>query len=81
MHSRKSSIDEGTYLSDKNRLWNTRNNIIKFYQQQLEKFEKIGIDKETENDVTITKALIKITRKRLYQLSPMLKGRGLSKNG
>jgi len=81
MHSKESSIDEGTYLSDKNRLWNSKNNIIRFYQQQLEKFKKIGIDRETENGVTITKTLIKATRERLYQLSPMLKGRGLSKNG
>ena len=47
--------------------------IIEFYRDQLEKFEKIGIGKETEHGVRISKKLIATTIKRLRQLSPILK--------
>jgi hypothetical protein len=47
--------------------------IIEFYRDQLEKFEKLGIGKETENGVRISKKLIATTKKRLRQLSPILR--------
>ena len=47
--------------------------IVEFYRDQLEKFEKIGIGKETEHGVRISKKLIATTKKRLRQLSPILK--------
>ena len=47
--------------------------IIEFYRDQLKKFEKIGIGKETENGVRISKKLIATTKKRLRQLSPILR--------
>ena len=46
--------------------------IIEFYRDQLLKFEKIGIGKETEHGTKISKKLIKTTKKRLRQLSPIL---------
>tara|TARA_R100001530_G_C4200483_1_gene124628 strand:- start:164 stop:412 length:249 start_codon:yes stop_codon:yes gene_type:complete len=47
--------------------------IIEFYRDQLKKFEKIGIGKETEHGTRISKKLIATTKKRLRQLSPILK--------
>ena len=46
--------------------------IVEFYRDQLEKFEKIGIGKETEHGIKISKKLIATTKKRLGQLSPIL---------
>ena len=47
--------------------------IVEFYRDQLKKFEKIGIGKETEHGTRISKKLIATTKKRLRQLSPILK--------
>ena len=47
--------------------------IIEFYRDQLKKFEKIGIGKETEHGTRISKKLIATTKKRLRQLSPILR--------
>ena len=47
--------------------------IVEFYRDQLEKFKKIGVGKETENGIKVSKKLIKTTEKRLKQLSPILK--------
>ena len=47
--------------------------IIEFYRDQLKKFEEIGIGKETEHGTRISKKLIATTKKRLRQLSPILK--------
>jgi len=47
--------------------------IGNFYQEQLDKFEKIGIGNATENDVIVTPELIEITRERLFQIRPILK--------
>ena len=43
--------------------------IINFYQEQLNKFTKLGLGKRTENDVVITEQLIETTRRRLNKLS------------
>ena len=51
----------------------SRKMIAKFYQNQLDKFEKIGLGRTTENDTIITPELIRVTRKRLHQLEPILK--------
>ena len=42
--------------------------ILAFYRNQLEKFYDLGIGKETEFGVTVTKKLIKVTQKRYDQL-------------
>jgi len=46
------------------RLW-----VINMYQEQLRKFEKIGIGKKTEHGVTVTEKLINITEHRLHELA------------
>ena len=46
--------------------------IVEFYRDQLEKFKKIGIGKETENGIKVSKKLIAVTKKRLRQLSPII---------
>ena len=43
--------------------------LINFYREQLSKFYKLGMGKKTENDVLITEELIKLTEKRLDNLS------------
>ena len=40
-----------------------------FYRDQLKSFKKIGIGNKTNHGVTVTKNLIKVTKKRLSQLS------------
>ena len=47
--------------------------IVEFYRNQLEKFEKIGMGKETEHGTRVSKKLIATTKKRLRQLSPILR--------
>ena len=46
------------------RLW-----MINFYKEQLSKFDKVGLGKLTENDVKVSPGLIKVTKKRLNQLT------------
>ena len=43
--------------------------IINFYQEQLNKFIKLGLGRRTENGVIITEQLIETTRRRLNKLS------------
>ena len=43
--------------------------ISQFYRDQLKSFKKIGIGNKTNHGVTVTKKLIKVTKKRLSQLS------------
>ena len=45
------------------------NELIKFYKQQLAKFKKLGIGKQTECGVRVTKELINTTKKRLRMLT------------
>lgn len=49
--------------------------VASFYREQLEKFEKLGLGKKTENGVTITQNLIDITEKRFYELRPLRRKR------
>ena len=46
----------------------SRQYIIRFYREQLRKFDKIGIGKRTEWDTMVTQTLIDTTKKRLDQL-------------
>ena len=46
------------------RLW-----MVHFYQEQLKKFEKLGLNNKTDCGVKITPELIAITEKRLEQLT------------
>ena len=70
MHTKEYLIKEGILDESKNY---SRVFIARFYQEQLEKFEKIGLGKTTENDIVITPELVRITRERLFQLKPMLR--------
>ena len=45
------------------------NEVVNEYLRQLQKFRKLGIGKKTENGVTVTQALIDITKKRMQQLA------------
>ena len=49
--------------------------LIHFYQEQLDKFAKLGLGKFTEFDTKITEALISTTQKRLDQLAIMYDGK------
>ena len=68
MKSTRELIDEGLLNENSNfsRTW-----VAQFYKKQLIKFDKIGVGKETENGVTVTESLIKITEHRLNQVSPL----------
>ena len=55
-------IDNETVIGSK--LW-----VIHMYQEQLDKFTRLGLGKKTENGIKITKELIEITKKRLEQLA------------
>ena len=70
MKSKKELIEDGL-INDA--LVVSRCFIVEFYRDQLEKFEKIGMGKETEHGTRISKRLISTTKKRLRQLSPILK--------
>jgi len=70
MHTKEYLIKEG--ILDESKSYSHKL-IARFYQEQLEKFQKIGIGKTTENDVVITPELIRTTRERLFQLKPMLR--------
>ena len=70
MHSKEYLIKEGILNDSKSY---SHKLIARFYQEQLEKFQKIGIGKTTENDVVITPELVRITRERLFQLKPILR--------
>ena len=69
MKSKKQLIEEG--LINDNMIV-SRGNIIEFFRDQLLKFDKLGVGKETEHGTKISKKLIKTTKKRLRQLSPIL---------
>ena len=70
MHTKEYLIKEGILNDSKSY---SRTFVARFYQEQLEKFQKIGIGKTTENDVVITPELVRTTRERLFQLKPMLR--------
>ena len=68
MKTEKEMIEDGVYDDSKSF---SHKVITKFYQDQLKKFEKIGMGKSTENDTIVTPSLIAVTRKRLGQLLPI----------
>ena len=43
--------------------------LINFYHEQLSKFYKLGMGEKTEHGIVITEKLIKLTEKRLDNLS------------
>ena len=46
----------------------SQNEIVNFYRAQLRKFDNLGIDKKTENNVVVPQELIDVTKKLLTQL-------------
>ena len=46
----------------------TKGDIIRFYKEQLNKFDKIGLGKETEHGTVVTDRLIENTKNRLHEL-------------
>jgi len=48
--------------------------VINFYQEQLDKFAKLGLGKHTEFDVKVTKELIATTQKRLDEITTIYDG-------
>ncbi len=69
MKTKRELIEDGCY---NDALVISRLFIIEFYRDQLRKFEKLGIGKETEHGTRVSKKLIATTKKRLKQLSPIL---------
>ena len=55
-------------LNQLSRRKTTLTDIIYFYKQQIERFEKIGLGNKTEFGTVITESLINITLKRLHEL-------------
>ena len=49
--------------------------LVNFYREQLDKFAKVGLGKETENNVKVTKELIEVTKKRLNAIAVVYDGR------
>ena len=78
MKPRQQLIDEGILNESK---ITTKHSIAQFYQEQLYKFEKLGMGKQTDNGVVITPTLIKVTRERLKTLRPFLRGKKGEKHG
>ena len=78
MKPKQQLIDEG--IIDDSKI-TTKHSIAQFYQDQLNKFEKLGMGKQTDNGVLITPTLLKITEERLKQLRPFLRGKKGDSNG
>ena len=55
-------------LNSMSRRKTTLTDIIYFYKQQIERFEKIGIGNKTEFNTIVTEQLINITLKRFHEL-------------
>ena len=55
-------------LDNVSRRKTTLTDIIYFYKQQIERFEKIGIGNRTEFNTVITERLINVTLRRLHEL-------------
>ena len=70
MKSKRELIEDGL-IND--RIVISRCSIVEFYRDQLEKFENVGMGKETEHGTKVSKRLIATTKKRLRKLSPILK--------
>ena len=61
-------IEEGHYDPT---VEHSKSYIANIYKDQLKYFEKVGLGKLTSNGVKVTKSLINITKKRLYELRPL----------
>ena len=48
--------------------------VINFYQEQLDKFAKLGLGKHTEFDVKVTEELIATTQRRLSEITTIYDG-------
>ena len=48
--------------------------VINFYQEQLDKFAKLGLGKFTEFDVKVTEELIATTQRRLSEITTVYDG-------
>ena len=70
MKPRQQLIDEGILNESK---ITSMHSVAKFYQDQLGKFIKLGMGRQTENGVLVTPDLIKVTKERLKQLRPFIK--------
>jgi len=55
-------------LDNQSRNRTTISDIIYFYQQQIERFKKIGIGNYTEFNTLVTNQLIDVTIRRLHEL-------------
>jgi hypothetical protein len=42
--------------------------VIRFYKEQLNKFDKLGVGRETEHGTVVTERLIENTKNRLHEL-------------
>ena len=73
-HGNHSHLNMGSLMMEPevigSKLW-----LIHFYQEQLDKFAKLGLGKFTEFDTRITEALIATTQKRLDQLTVVYDGK------
>ena len=58
-----------------------RISVIKFYKEQIKKFEKIGLGNKTEFNTLVTEQLFDITRKRLAELQEMKLNTWIRKRG
>jgi len=58
-----------------------RISVIKFYKEQIKKFEKIGLGNRTEFNTLITERLFDITRKRLAELQRVKLNKWIRKRG
>ena len=43
--------------------------LVDMYHEQLEKFKKVGLGNKTDNGVVVTETLIKVTERRLAEIS------------
>ena len=68
---KKSAKINGAYIESFSYSIYTNNYIISFYEEQLNKYKKMGLGKQTEYGIEITSRLIKATERRLMELKPM----------
>mgnify|MGYP003152964300 CR=1 FL=1 len=64
-----SHCNMGILMIEKMEVMGSKLWVINFYREQLDKFDKLGLGKQTEHNVVVTPQLIAITNKRLEDLS------------
>ena len=67
--NKNTRMDMGVSLIKDNEVVGSKMWLINMYQEQLDKFAKLGLGKQTEHGVTVTKKLIDNTQQRLDQLT------------